>query len=155
MICVKTKDKRVIAAATEVAALLESERFYDFIRHHGQFDMSNMSSDHVAMAIEGEYKNMDITVETYTPWNPWSAARAMFKKSKPRTVHLSSRKLHRSDNYEVNKASLAGSIIHEIVHLVDNVYKYHKMGHGNNKSKGKENTAPYWIGRMAKDLLIK
>jgi len=42
---------------------------------------------------------------------------------------------------------LVGTIIHEYIHVVDNNVEA-SFAHGDNKPTGKENTAPYYIGRL-------
>jgi hypothetical protein len=122
--------------------LLNNNNFYQLIRTYQRFDMSDVTNDMIA-ALMKRHSTLTITVKTYKPWWPWSKAVAMFKPSEPHTVYLSSRRLNRS------AASVVGSLLHEYVHLVDNLYSEYSFGHGSNSKYGKENTAPYAIGTMA------
>lgn len=132
-----------VRRATKLAnKLLDNNNFYQIIRSADRFDMSNVTNDMVASLMK-RHNKLDITVKTYKPWWPWSKAVAMFKPSEPHTVYLSSRRLNRS------AASVVGSLMHEYVHLVDNLYSEYSFGHGSNYKHGKEHTAPYAIGTMA------
>ena len=45
---------------------------------------------------------------------------------------------------------MINTIVHECVHLADNNDNGKtNFGHGDNKSKGKKNSAPDWIGTLA------
>lgn len=122
--------------------LKSNNNFYQLLRNYQRFDMANVTNEMVAALLKNHAK-LDVEVKTYKPWWPWSKAIAMFKPSKPHTVYLNARRLNRSD------ASIVGSLIHEYVHLVDNLYKEYSFGHGSNSKKGKEHTAPYAAGRLS------
>lgn len=76
---------------------------------------------------------------------------AMFKHKTPYTIYLNSKNLNRSVE------SIAGSLMHELIHLVD----YHingQFGHPKlrfwNRKKAMR-SAPYWYGREFKNYVKK
>ena len=111
------------------------------------FDMSNCRGRFIAQIIR-DYRSTT-QIKTYRPWNPWSKALAYVSPKEPNVIYINSRRLNRSI------ASIAGSIAHETIHVLDNKYTDANFGHGNNSPKGKENTVPYWIGRRVKELILK
>lgn len=92
-------------------------------------------------------KNYELTVKLYKSKNPWSSAYGYFSPSKPDHIFLNSRKLNRS------RGSIVSSLIHEMIHYVDDKNKYESYGHGDNSPVGKSNTAPYWIDNLAESIV--
>lgn len=128
--------------------LVGRKGFYLEIRNNPQFDMTNVSNEFIANRLATEHKNGEFEVMTYRPWWRWSKAIAMFKRSTPNVIYLNKYRLKRPIE------SIVGSICHEFVHLVDNKDEV-RYGHGSNNPTGKENTAPYKIGRIGKNLARK
>jgi hypothetical protein len=86
-----------------------------------------------------------VTIKTYTPKWPWSNANAYITPKYKNTLYLNNRKLFRK------QAAIINTIIHECVHVADYGDDDNQItfGHGDNYPKGKENSAPYWIGEQA------
>jgi hypothetical protein len=97
-------------------------------------------------AVEKE-KAFNLTVKLYKSKNPFSKAYGYFSPSKPDHIFLNTRKLNRS------KGSIVSSLIHEMIHYVDDKNKQESYGHGDNSPVGKENTAPYWIDNLAESII--
>ncbi len=91
--------------------------------------------------------NYELIVKTYKSKNPWSKAYGYFSPAKSDHIFLNTRKLNRS------KGSIVSSLIHEMIHYVDDKNKMESYGHGDNKPTGKENTAPYWIDNLAESII--
>jgi hypothetical protein len=51
---------------------------------------------------------------------------------------------------ERSSASVAATIVHEIVHSIDRIKTDARFGHSGNSARGKQNSAPYAIGRTAR-----
>lgn len=51
--------------------------------------------------------------------------------------------------------SIAATIIHESVHVVNDSEQQYTFGYGNNSLANKENIAPYWIGDLALRMLSR
>lgn len=103
------------------------------------------------MIIEGETNismRFDVNVEPHRSRNNL----ASFSYRYPLTINLNSRKMNRRDE------SIAGSIAHEFVHLVDYQIQHERFGHPSlrfwNKRKVR-NSAPYIIGREFKKHLLE
>ena len=89
-------------------------------------------------------QKVNVTVQTYKPWVFWSRALAT---TYPGTViQLNAYQLKRS------VSSFVDTLIHECVHIADNHPEQLCFGHGNNYSKGKENTAPYKSGAISEEI---
>jgi len=152
MFVVDSCDKRILKAAEHVMVLFEDKRFWRQVALQ-RYDMSDIEAAQLAVIMVNWVKLEEITITTYRPWYWRSKARARFQPSKPDTVQLSSRRLNRYADEHENHASIGGSIVHEIVHLVDDKFEEFSFGHKGNTSNGKENTAPNKIGRMAKQWI--
>jgi hypothetical protein len=50
-------------------------------------------------------------------------------------------------------SGIVNTIIHQTVHAVNDLYPELHFGHGDRKSEGKENTAPYKIASIAEEML--
>lgn len=93
----------------------------------------------------------DVEVKLWTPlkWR-FSAAIAMTTGTH---ISLNRFKLDRSI------ASIVGSIVHELAHIVDGKFKSHVYWHGNNYRHGsdfpmgKRRTTPYLLGELAKEYV--
>ena len=91
-----------------------------------------------------------ITYEVYKPWWIFSRAIGYFDPAEPFTIHVNFYKLRKMSVHNV-----VANIVHEFVHVADHQDDKHYFGHGSNYRKGKENTAPYWIGNLAYELSQK
>ena len=154
MIFYQGNNPRLEKAVESANELLKDQKFIDKIAKISGFDMSNASPGVVIelLRLRNSFKCTELI--TYKPWNRWSSAYARFQPSKSHSVQLSSRKLRRYLDENENHASLVGSIIHEFVHLADFHLIDYFFGHGGNNPTGKENTAPYLIGKLAKEFVL-
>ena len=158
MFCVKSEDRRVLKAAKHAMFLFEDANFLTIIASE-YYTHTDLTAKHIAKLIINWVKENDIIIGTYKPWYWRSRAQAKFSPKTPDHIYLSERRLTRYADERLNSASLAGSILHEIVHLVDHKYKEYTFGHGKgwgaNNPTGKENSAPYRIGREAKKHIMR
>lgn len=117
--------------------------FWQEVESAPQFDYSTISSTAISEQLQN--CNSSVTIRLYKPWWRFSKANAYVSGKYPNTLFLNKRKLYR------NHESIVNTIFHECVHIADYGDNDEKVtfGHGNNSSKGKENTAPYWIGKLA------
>lgn len=140
-----------ILEATEMAnSVLINQMFYNKICEKESFDLSTASPQIIAALIAES--NLEFKIELFYPSN-WDAIKyrktlAYMDGRFPDTLFINLRKLDRSAE------SIAATIIHESLHALDNEAVDFTFGHGNNSSKGKENTAPYWIGNLAHKILM-
>jgi hypothetical protein len=113
-------------------------------------ELKNIPDELVKIPIDPEVereKAFNLIVKLYKSKNPWSKAYGYFSPAKPDHIFLNTRKLNRS------KGSIVSSLIHEMIHYVDDKNKNESYGHGDNSSLGKENTAPYWIDNLAESII--
>jgi len=138
--------KRVKEAVDIANGLMNNEGgFLTNIRYH-EFDMSNLSADKIRIFMVNVHKKHEIKVVVKRSWNPFSRAIAWFNRRHPLRFYLNRWRINRS------KHSIVGSLIHEFVHVVDNQYPDYSFGHGSNNRQGKQNTAPYKLGYIAKNI---
>ena len=92
----------------------------------------------------------DVEVKLWRPYWRWTSAYAM---TKGESINLNKYKLNRS------VASIVGSIVHELAHIVDGQITSNRYWHGTNKRydsdfpEGKRRTTPYILGELAKDYV--
>jgi hypothetical protein len=123
------------------------ENLYECIEDAENLDMTNASGNHIAQSMREFIKENDISINVYYPKWKWSKAIGYFSVNNPTTININGYKLNRSI------ASFIGNFYHELTHMVsahDNFYSY---DHGSNNPTGKQNTAPYFVGRNAKCLV--
>lgn len=134
-------------AIQDAVFILENETFHEALIAKTSFENSNASGKIISGLIKDS--NIQAIVETYKPFPipPWSRANAYTKPSEPNKIFLNRRKLNRSIE------SIAATIVHEYVHLIDYANSDYEFGHGDNSSVNKENTAPYWIDILAYEIL--
>ncbi|MCB9163593.1 MAG: hypothetical protein H6592_04015 [Flavobacteriales bacterium] len=125
--------------------LLQDPAFFDAIRAHPKFDRSTATPVQIADLMQQSATVVE--VKLYKSKWPLSKALAYEDHNYPNTVFLNSRRLDRS------LASICATIVHECVHAVDALDKDLRFGHGGNDPNGKENTAPYWIGDLAYEMI--
>ena len=142
------KDMKYIEATRLANMLLDNERFYMYIKSAKPFDMSDVTNEKLARLIKAD-KHFQIQVKVvYKWWNPyWRFKRVhgMFSSNKPNEFEV---------NGYIKKTvpQIVGTMHHESIHVLDHKYMQYSFGHGSNSPVGKENTAPYFIGKLAKKL---
>lgn len=152
--------KSVKSAVSNANLLLQNHMQFMSRIAEEEYTMTEVDGQDVASFLKDRYLNSIQRVYVKKTWNPWSAAVAWFNPRHSECIYLNSWKVNRSDD------SIVGSIIHEYVHLVDNFYKTASFGHGDNYGpssfqEGSEqynekfHSAPYKIGRLAKEYSEK
>jgi hypothetical protein len=147
-----TEDIREVAQATEMSnQLLNEPEFYRQIESHQKFDDSNISPAVIAGLMKDS--TLEFKIEIFHPQFldaiKYRKTFAYTDGNFPNTLFLNAKKLDR----EVE--DIAATIIHEAIHALDEELEDYNFGHGNNKAKGKDNTAPYWIGHLAYRMLTR
>lgn len=110
------------------------------------YDMTDAKPDYIKRKVFAVLNNNKIYVVIYYPVNRWSKAIAYYSSSKPYNINLNGYKLNRSVN------SIIGTLYHELTHLADNFDVVYDYGHADNSPNGKQDTAPYKIGNIAKEV---
>jgi hypothetical protein len=141
--------KNVQQAVQMANLVLANDDFYARIRQVTKFDLSTAAPAIIADLIKNS--RLDFKVELFYP-SGWRAIKyrktfAYTDEIYLNTLFLNLRKLDR----EIE--DIAATIIHESIHALDDECLEYTFGHGNNSSKGKDNTAPYWIGNLAYQIL--
>jgi len=139
----------VKSATNKSNELLKMEEFYKAISDHPNFDLSNASPKIIAELLNNS--DLEFKVEIFYP-NAFQSIKyrktfAYTDSRFPNTLFLNFKKLDR----EIE--DIAATIIHESIHALDDAEENYTFGHGNNSPRGKDNTAPYWIGNLAYRML--
>ncbi|MGZ0016802.1 hypothetical protein [Yeosuana sp. AK3] len=139
-----------VKSATDKAnELLKNDEFYKTISDHPSFDLSTASPKIISELLKKS--DLEFKVEIFYP-NAFQSIKyrktfAYTDSRFPNTLFLNFKKLDR----EIE--DIAATIIHESIHALDDAEENYTFGHGNNSPKGKHNTAPYWIGNLAYQIL--
>jgi hypothetical protein len=134
----------VITVVAQANDVLGNNEFYKRIAKKDDFTYTDESPKDIAGWIKES--TLTVTVRVYKG-KPGSPTTAYVDPKFPNTIFLNSRKLGRDTPKIVN------TIIHECVHTVDRSLTNARFGHGDNRRRGKRNSAPYWIGRLAERIL--
>jgi hypothetical protein len=139
-----------VQQATQMAnSIFTNEEFYKRIRQETKFDLSTAKPAVIAELILNS--SLEFKVELFYP-SGWRAIKyrktfAYTDGNYPNTLFLNLRKIDRE------LEDIAATIVHESIHALDDECLEYTFGHGNNSSIGKDNTAPYWIGNLAYQIL--
>lgn len=134
-------------AINDANFIFQNEEFFTRLSGKESFDASNATGEKIKELIK--ISPIIATIELYkpAPLPPWSRANAYTTESQPASIFLNKRKLNRSIE------SIAATLVHEYIHLIDFSTAEYSFGHGDNSSGGKDDTAPYWIDMLAYELL--
>jgi len=139
-------DASMMSAVNSVNSDTIKDYIFDAISSRVKFDMSTASNMHIADELESFINSVTIEVIIYYPRWRWSKAIGYFSPSTPTKIFINGYK-------RLTIADYIGVMYHEIVHMCDYFDDKHSYGHGNNSPTGKQNTAPYAIGNIAKSFL--
>ena len=105
------------------------------------FTYSNVPLGRIPSIIGNRLEVAHSSVTIKTKWYWRKKVLAWYKGGD--VIYFNSRCLNRP------LCSLVGTYAHELTHVADSYTKEYFFGHGDNSPKGKEESAPYWIGRVA------
>ena len=149
----------LIVAADKVNKLFNDDRFYQQIiaRHDDEFEYSYDDTDRVTgpelVEIIKWYINQDyprVYIRGFSPgwFSRFRRAYAYVSRKNHCRININLRYMNRS------LGSLCGTVAHELIHLID--YKHPaSFGHGSNSRTGKQESVPYWIGALVKEIINK
>ena len=152
MIISKTNNHRVNIAIEEANKLLRNEDFLKQIYLVDDFEYTYVNGEYIANALKdfaSGKQSLILYVYTYRSKNPWSRVLGYFIPSKPNNTYINSRKLNRS------MGSIVATIIHELIHMIDNFDNNASYGHGDNSPVGKQYSVPYWVDNLAQSFIDK
>jgi hypothetical protein len=127
--------------------LFRDERFYERISAHSFFHFSDIAPTKIAQLIRDSRFQMSINM--YYALNPLKNIDGYDDLEDPFVIHLNAWKTDRSPE------SMCNTIVHACVHAVNACHLQYYFGHGDNVPAGKENSAPYWIGASAQQMVSK
>ena len=139
--------QKIKDAITEASRVLSDENFYRLINQKNVFDYSNCTASQVTDAIKS--CSLQLSIRTYK--HPWGPSLGKEYPSDPTGIYIN---IARRKFDERTIPSVVNTLIHEAVHAADADNVSLDFNHGDdNKSIGKGNSAPYWIGCLAEMLL--
>lgn len=144
----KSKDKKLCILCNTLTRIINSEDFeklmigiksfeYDFDPDDGE-----VNGEEVLRA----FRNCiwDARVKLYYPWWPFSRVNGYYLPDKYLdVVFINKRRFKRR-----SLKSSAKTILHEIVHMVDNFDQSRRYAHGDNSPFGKSESAPWKISEV-------
>ena len=145
-------------ASVSASFAFENPAFLSVLSTIGEFDYSFTGkrkvtgADLVNVITSTEAGKTGASVKLWRPWNPWTRATAYTDGTK--SIYINSRKIYRySPGSKKNIASLAGTLAHEYVHVLDAFHSWN-FDHGDNYSDGKEKSAPYLVGNEMERFVL-
>lgn len=149
------KNEKIRAAVAYINNdLAHNQEFWNDIRAHEGFDHAERTPAEIVQSMQEKEKPSEVKV--YTPSRFSRVVNrstiAYVSPSRPHTLYYNSYKLFR------NIEKIVNTIVHEYVHSVDWSEEHSRSidyGHAGNSSAGKQNTAPYWIGKLAETYFLK
>jgi len=135
----------LIDAMAKANALLQDNNFYALIARRPGFDFTRATGEQVANSM----KNCNLTLQVLTFKKILTRELGYEDPADPTAIHINiaGGKLDRS------LGSVVGTYIHESVHAADANDPNLDYPHNGNGAAGNENTAPYWIGNLAVQLI--
>ncbi len=145
------KDNGLKKAAAFVNELITDGDLWDRIIAHGKFDRALIDPNTIVDRLKAgptELHVQDLKAPRWKRWTIYRRTVAVVDPTHPARFSYHRKFRRNSVGQKVN------TILHEYVHIVDNsdADEGEQMGHGDNSSVGKENTAPYWIGSEAQRI---
>lgn len=134
-------------ATAKANELLRDDKFYQLIAAKDKFDFTNATTAQVATAIKS--CSLSVKVVTYKKLFPLRTL-GFENPQDPLHIHIN------MQGWRGNRsvASYVGTIIHEAVHCADSDNSVFNFGHKGNAAAGNEETAPYWIGNLAINMVV-
>ena len=125
--------------------ILGDEGFHRELSAIEHFEYANASGAIISRLIKES--KIEAQVKFYS--KRLTRANAYTKPKYPDSIFLNDKRLNRSAE------SIAATLVHEYIHLLDYADKEYYFGHAGNSSTGKENTAPYKIDNIVYAMLSK
>lgn len=139
--------QKINDAIIEAQKILTDENFYSLIKQKPSFDFSNAgNSTQISDAIKS--CPLILHIKTYKSIGP-SLGKEYPNDPTSIYINISWLRFHGR-----TIPSIVNTLIHEAVHAADSDNEDLEFNHGDdNKSIGKGNSAPYWIGCLSEILL--
>jgi hypothetical protein len=136
----KGKIKKIKEAVVAANELLLDSSFYAAIKAKEEFDMADIPADLIAELIRNTDMEMRLITYIGSP-----RVHGYDDRDNPDLIHIN---IFRS---EWTHSSIVNTIVHQIVHAVNDLHREFNFSHGDRNSEGKQNTAPFWIGNYAEE----
>lgn len=134
---IKTSDATIIEAVRLFEKYWDEYDFIASIANHGEFNECDLHGYRLGNAILQRFSDLEFTVTTYRPWNPWSKAIAY---ASGKTIYFNTRKsFPLMDRVE--------TIWHECSHLAG--FKHR----GNQNNEWNRGTLPYFGAGLFREFV--
>lgn len=145
---IKTTIPKFQQAFERAQEVLDNPMFWEAIESEPKFEHTKVSPREIAKLLKET--NHLITI---IDWKPLGLqAQIRYRKTNALTESKDVIKMNVLKDYR-EVIDIAGTIIHEGVHAIDQAHPYLNFGHKGNKEKENKNTAPYCIGNLAIRIL--
>lgn len=139
-----TEDSGVISEAVKSAnSILENKDFHEELSSIESFNNSNASGKIISELIKES--SLEAYIELYS--KTLTRANAYTIPRKPKSIFLNNKRLNRSIG------SIAATLVHEYIHLLDFANEEYWFGHSSNRRRGNGETAPHKIDNLVYRLL--
>lgn len=136
----KGKIKKVREAVDRANELLADDSFYQDIAAQGGFDMADIPAREIAALLRTTALDMRLVTYIGSP-----RVHGYDDRDNPDLIHVN---IFRAD---WTRSGIVNTIIHQVVHAVNDVHRQYNFSHGDRTTEGKQNTAPFWIGNYAEE----
>jgi hypothetical protein len=136
----KGKIRKIRKAVDAANMLLKDAEFYIAIRDMGRFDMADIPAGQIAELMREAAIEMRVVTYIGSP-----RVHGYDDRDNPDLIHIN---IFRS---EWTHSSIINTIIHQVVHAVNDLHRAFNFSHGDRNGEGKENTAPFRIGNYAEE----
>ena len=144
----ETNSEKLMEAVQNANKVLDNLDFYKRISVIKTFDYSEITGDILSAIIKNSKIEAEVIIKK--PLNPFSSATAFTKPKLPNSIFIYSSYL-KSRNSSVT--DIVATLVHEYIHLIDYNELDYDFGHGSNRREGKENSVPYLIESIVRDLI--
>ena len=123
-------------------SIFKDPQFYNAIKAHQRFEMTELSPSLIADLIYKSDQTMRVLMYIASP-----RVHGYEDSHNPDLIHIN---VFRSD---WTISSIINTMVHQAVHAVNYEHPGLNFGHGDRNGMGKENTAPYWIASWAEEMI--
>lgn len=136
------KIRKVCEAVACANALLRDDSFYEAISAKVIFDMADIPAAKIAALIRDTDLEMRLITYIGSP-----RVHGYDDRDNPDLIHVN---IFRAD---WTLSGIVNTIMHQMVHAVNDLHRQYNFSHGDRTVEGKQNTAPFWIGNYAEETI--
>lgn len=145
----ETGENKLLNSIVLANKVLENSEFYKKLSVIKSFDYADITGDTLSNLILNSKITAVVIIKS--PLNPFTWVTAYTKPKYPNYIFIYNKYI---ENKNIGLVDIACTLVHEYVHLVDFEAEEYDFGHDKNFSKGKNNTAPYLIESIVREIIV-